>query len=233
MLRLISRSKQVPFGFKFHQPQTGWRSRNFASFERIVEDLIRHRKANPAVTAKYKLATDYNTVAAEVDLYNAMRCEKMKWYDYITGISLRPAGGQASVIPFTERPNRSLGLQLKKVAVGASVIIEWIKSGGEAVQQSLANERASICTECPLNERGDWTRFFTVPISEGIRAEMQRRKQWKLETPFDSQLCVCAACSCPLPLKVHMPIDKILAKIPEESKEALAPGCWIRKEGNL
>lgn len=230
MPRLVSRQKQVPFGFKFHQPQTGWRSRQFASFDRIVQDLIKHRLANPAITAKFNLATDYDNVANEVDEYNALRCEKMRWFEYIQGRTPQPAGGQAAVIPFRERPPIRRQGVFGKVAAGALVLVEWVKSKEEAVPKEKSTARAKTCAVCPLNEQGDWTSFFTVAVSEKIREELQKARAWDLTTEFDEKLKVCMACSCPLPLKVHIPIERILSRIPEESKADLAPDCWILAE---
>lgn len=233
MPRLVSRSKQVPFGFKFHQPQTGWRSRPFSSFDRIVQDLIRHRISNPAITSKFNLPTDYDNVANEVDEYNALRCEKMRWYEYIEGRTPLPAGGQAAVIPFQERPQRPRRQGVfGKVAAGALVLVEWVKSKEEAVPKEKSAARAQICARCTLNEQGDWSSFFTVAVSEKIREELQRARAWDLTTEFDEKLKVCSACSCPLPLKVHIPIDRILSRIPEESKADLDPDCWILAEAN-
>lgn len=229
MYRLVSRQKQIPNGFIFYQPQTGWKAPRFASFDRICNDLIAHRRANPFVTKKFNLATDFNAVAEEVDAFNAQVCVRMGWNDYVSNMAV---GGQPAGVPFQElQPLKTSLLDgLGRVAAGGKVILEWINSGEEAVPQAVADGRAAICATCPLNAKGDWTSFFTVPLANKIREALETRKSWNLHTPYDEGLIVCEACYCPLPLKVHMPFERIRSKISQESFDALAPNCWIRRE---
>lgn len=224
MARLISRQKQIPNGFVFYQPQTGWKAPRFASFDKIVDALVAHRKGNPFLAKKFKWNLDREAVAIEVDEFNAAICLKMGWTDYVT----LAAGGQ-STIPFPKALPQALE-SLGKLAAGGKVLVEWITSGQEAVENSLAESRAEVCSKCPLNAQGDWTSFFTVPVSRKIREALEARRNWNLTTSHDDKLKVCDACYCPLPLKVHMPIDRILSRIPQESFDALALDCWIRKE---
>lgn len=233
MPRLLSRQKLIPNGFVFLQPQSGWKAPKNISFNRLVDMLVAHRKGNTYLVKKYGLSTDPKVVADEVDEYNALFCQKMGWLEYID----LAAGGQPSLSPFPLlNQGRSLPHgqgQFAKVAAGGGVIIDWVRSKEDAVPAELSEKRAAICAKCPLNEKGDWTRFFTVPVSNGIRFALQKARGWNLTTSHDEELIVCSACDCPLPLKVHMPIQRIISKIPDDSKEALHPDCWIRKEGGL
>lgn len=226
MPRLISRQKQIPNGFVFYQPQTGWKAPRFASFDTIVNSLVAHRKGNPFITKKFNLSTDPAAVANEVDEFNAAVCVRMGWNDYVSN---QAAGGQPSGVPFSSSLPQALA-SLEKLAAGGRVLVEWINSGQEAVPNDLAEARAAVCVTCPLNAKGDWTSFFTVPVSNKIREALETRRNWNLSTTHDDALKVCEACYCPLPLKVHMPLDRILSRIPQDSLDALAPGCWIRKE---
>jgi hypothetical protein len=113
---------------------------------------------------------------------------------------------------------------------GSEALVEWITSGAEAVPQAQAERRAGRCVVCPLNGRGDWSRWFTVPVSNAIRAALRHRSEFKLQTSFDAQLGVCEACSCPNGLKVWVPKEKFYPHMTEESKAALDPNCWIREE---
>lgn len=90
--------------------------------------------------------------------------------------------------------------------------------------------RAAVCVECPLNGKGGWESYFTVPVSNAIRRELERKRTMKLETQFDDRVGVCEACSCPLQLKIWLPIENILSKVQPAQFDALAPGCWIRSE---
>lgn len=224
MPRLISRDRQIPNGFQWYESATGWKSRPWASFQEIVTSLIAHRKGNPALVEKNNLPTDYESVANSVDEYNALICQQLNWNDYIS----QSAGGQTA--PFRNRSEPSLFGKIGSAAGGAKILVEWISSKEEAVPIDLAEHRAAICVKCPLNKKGDWTRFFTVPVSNAIRAELEKARGWNLRTSKDAELFVCEACTCPLPLKLHMRIDRIIKNLSPQQKAALDPSCWITAE---
>lgn len=222
MIALRDRQKQIPNGLRFYQPETQWTPPPFSSFEVIVRGLMAHRMANLYLVQKHGWPVDYETVCAEVDAYNARICQQMGWREFITG------DGEPGV-PFTV-PRPSLRQNARAVVAGAETLVDWIKSGAESVDNDQSAQRAATCVACPLNGKGDLTRWFTVPLSNAIRAAYNQRTRWHLSTPQDAQLGVCEACSCPLKLKVHVPLPIILNRIPPESKAALHPNCWILKE---
>lgn len=113
---------------------------------------------------------------------------------------------------------------------GGATLVDWLESGAQAVPADQATERARICSECPLSDKGDWTRHFTGPVTEAIRVHLERRKSMQLSTPHDEVLGICSACLCPLKLKVHMPLANILDRMPDDVAQSLAPGCWILSE---
>jgi hypothetical protein len=216
-IRLKSRLSSPPNGFYFRQAETGWELTTW-DFQQLCNELQKHRRANP----QYRLQLDMASIQDEVDVVNAARVS-----------TIPNAEGflqQGDLAPPKPMPQRNLGQSLRSVAAGGRTIIEWIKSGAEAVAPELANKRASICAECPKNAPGDWTAFFTVPVSKAIQFELEKRKEMDLKTDYDDKLRVCSACLCPLPLKVHMGIDAIMKRLPEESKSELVPECWILEE---
>lgn len=101
---------------------------------------------------------------------------------------------------------------------------------GPITDRNLAEQRAAVCAVCPLNQAGDWTAIFTVPVSLTLRAILGLLKGQGLTTSQDEKLHVCSACACPMKLKVWCRIHHITDHIPPESKAALAQGCWITKE---
>ena len=212
---------QIPGGLTFYQPETKFQTPKFASFDTIVRSVIAHRNGNPFLVKKNGWATDYESVASEVDAFNAAICQSHGWNQYIV------EGGPAIASPKSLTPQPSLLQSSRRLAAGASVLVEWLNDGAEAVPADLANGRALTCVGCPQNEKGDWTSFFTKPVSNAILNQLNRRREMKLTTPSDDKLGVCNACSCPLPLKIHMPLDRILPKMTAESKAALDPRCWI------
>jgi hypothetical protein len=225
MSRLKNRNKYIPNGFKFYDASLRWTSPPNASFQVICDGLRTARMANPGLSAARGLSTDPNVIAEEVDAFNSAICESHGWSDFITG----SAGGAAQV-PFPQPQHRPALNVVRNAAVGSSILIEWISSGAEAVPQEQANRRAEICSRCPLNKKGDWTSWFTGPVSSAIKAALGKKNDFKLSTPFDEQLGVCEACSCPMSLKVFVPFDKFYPKMTQPAKDALDKNCWIKSE---
>ena len=232
-VRLISRQKFIPGGFRFFQPEINFRAQRNASFDVIVNSVIRARAANPAKLNIHKWSLDYNIVANEVDEFNSKICQAHGWDDYIQV-------PQLPTVPKAQPPNQAKALQslkdaavrAKELVAGAKTLIEWIDSGDNAVGQDLANHRAIICSTCPKNEPGDFTKWFTVPAAELIRRQVQKAQTRSLSTVRDEQLNLCTACHCPLRLKVHVPIDWITKRISPDQMTNLrqAPACWIPAE---
>lgn len=225
MAKLISRDRFIPGGWQFYQPEIKFTARPNMSFRGLVEALINARQANPHLVQKHGWSLDYDTVANEVDLFNATICEQMGWTDYFSAGT--PESGRRSFPhPQTHlHPSRA-----GAVVGGAKILVDWIKSGAEAVPAEQAEKRALVCSRCPLNERGDFSRWFTVPVSEAIRATIADRNGMGLKTSHDEQLSICGACLCPLKLMVHIPLEMKLKSMNQESKDALWENCWIRAE---
>lgn len=167
----------------------------------------------------------------EVDAANAIRVAAMpNTESYIV------TGGNP--IPKTQAPSTVEKLQhvagaVKRIETGAAALLAWEKSGDKPVVPVVSSARAAICAECPNNGKGDLTRWFTVPIAEMIRGQMQRLHDLKLETSSDKDLGVCEACSCPLRLKVHTPFKFVKMAVTPEIEADLnisAPECWMLTE---
>jgi hypothetical protein len=219
MATLREPQKSIPGGFVFLQPETKWSPPPFSSLDSIVQQLIQHRKGRPDLIQKYGWHLDPAVVYQEVMAYNVAKCQQMGWTDYLIG--------SAEAIPFHPSRPRNILQKVRDVAGGAEVLIDWIKSGEEAVPVTLANKRAAICVACPMNKPGGLEAVFTVPIANAIHAAMQKRLDMKLTTEHDDKLHVCEACSCPLALKVFLPLDRILSKLKPTVQQALHPSCWI------
>jgi hypothetical protein len=225
--RLRSRVRPIPNGLRFAQPELKWDSvkalGKFPSWEQMVQAIIAVRAANPAQLEKHGWSLDTATVADELDQYNTRICLSTRgWEGFVRG----PEGESPPKLP----PPGSLVSNLQHAAVGGKVLVEWIESGAQAVPIQKAIDRAKVCSICPLNGSGGLLKYFTVPVSEAIRAAVSKRAEWKLETRYDDQLGVCTACDCPLKLKVHMPIENILTRLKQEQMTKLHPNCWILTE---
>lgn len=181
--------------------------------------IIKHRLANPAITAKHKLSTDFDSVGRELVAFQQARG------------ALPPTVLPKPAPPMSPPPSSGAVAEavaaVKKMASGAALLFEWQESGQAPVDSELSAKRASICVDCPKNDQGGFTKYFTASVSENIRKRFQKLHDMKLTTPSDAVLGVCSACLCPLKLKVHTPLDLIVKRMKPEVRADLAPQCWI------
>lgn len=107
----------------------------------------------------------------------------------------------------------------------------WLGSGGECVDIKEAERRAAICAVCPKNHRTEgWLLgLFTRPAIRGIRMQLERKCDMRLETSLDPLLGLCTACFCVLILKVWTPPEMILKHLKPKTKAKLHPDCWIHR----
>ncbi len=227
-MRLVDRVKPPPGGYRYYVAQTNWSITPWVSFDVAVAEIVRHRLGNPYISSQNGWSTDPAVVADELDAFNTAVCQQMGWNAYIT------EGGLPTAIPKARRSVSSSLQNLARAAgnlvSGVQTIAEWEIAGGHLVEQLLADQRATICSDCPRNVPGDLSSWFTQKAADLIRSQLESRNRMNIETASDDKLGICEACACPLKLKVHTPLDIILSKMSAESKAALDPRCWILKE---
>lgn len=224
---LLSRRQFPPGGFLFFEARTNWSSTPGFTFDQTVEEIIRHRLANPRFASQWN--TDVDTVAEELDAYTCVRIAMDSNYC---------SGGSPNFpsVPLTPRPwpgLPSVGAVaggVRKVVTGIAVLLDWLGAGGKPVAPERAEARAALCDGCPQNTQGNLTDFFTVPTSEMIRKQLAIRTDLKLSTTHDDWLHVCMACFCPMKLKVHTPLQHILKHLQPDQRAKLDSRCWIPKE---
>lgn len=225
MVRLKDREKQIPGGLTYYESALKWRPPPYSSFDVITRSLVQLRRANPFLAKKNGWSTDYNDVAALVDFYNAKICQAHGWDQYITD-----SGGPPNPKMVARSSNSSLSQGVVHAAAGANIIMDMFGPEGPIRDRELAEKRASICVECPMNGKGDWTRFFTVPAQAIIRKALGIVKDMDLTTGRDADLRVCTVCNCPLKGKVYARLKHIHAHLPPADKAKLPPTCWILTE---
>lgn len=226
MAKLKSLTAHPPYGFQFLQPETGQTTPFTGSFNFVVEQVIMLRKANPFLAERHGWSTDTRAVEHEVEQYNVARCIAGGWLDFV--LADDPNSPAPVYTPALEKKKRGPAVgSVKRVAAGVALLIEWLGNGAKPVEQELADKRAAICASCPKNGQGGITSYFTQPIAEKIRVQMEIRGDLQLRTPNDEKLGVCEACLCPLRLKVWTPIEHVIAHTSDEVKKELAPQCWI------
>lgn len=228
--KLKSRTQSPPNGFLFRQALTGWENDKVCppsqwDFFLLCRELQKHRMANP----KYKLPTDLTVIQNEVDARNAARIAAMPGAESYVMADPVPSFQVAPAPQLLQR----LAAAAKAVSVGAETITDFMDSGESPVALELAEKRASVCVVCPLNERGDLSRFFTIPAANRIRKQIELKEGRGLKTSKDELLHICSACLCPLKLKTWFPLPLIVKHMDEDVRAQLnqdSPVCWIIQE---
>lgn len=232
--RLKDRNKQIPNGYKFVQPETGWQAQRFASFYSIARDLKNHRLGRPDLVTKHGWRTDAEGVEFDVEQFNVRLCLQHGWGEYLDGLEVGGGLPPKSKTPSqqeVEQVGAAAG-RAKKIWSGVRTLNDWIDSGEPPVPAELSTKRATICAACPKNTTGDFTAWFTKPAAGAIQKQIEKLADRKLSTPMDDKINVCDVCLCPLKLKVHTPIAFIRTNINESVLVDLqkTPGCWIPTE---
>lgn len=237
-MRLKNRSHQIPNGLMFRQPEIKWDSRSklslHPSFDTLTRAVMAARLANPHYVTKHNWATDYEGVANDVDEFNAKVAMMMPGGQrFVTQV------GGGSPPPFYQAPNpqqqnalRAAAEKARKIWAGVRTLSEWYESKEPAVPQELAEKRAKTCTECPLNEGGDLTKWFSNVAAEAIKRQVAKFSERNLKTSYDDKLFTCTACFCVNSLAVHAPIEIKTKNISEEVWAELRSGknCWQLSE---
>jgi hypothetical protein len=203
-------------------PITQW------DFYALCRALQKHRQANP----RYKLDTNMQSIEQEIDNVNAMRVASMNGADSYV---INDAAASFPQAPAPVGRLQQVAAAVKRVSAGADTLNEWEDSGEPPVAAGVSQHRASVCAICPQNEKGDLSRWFTLPLAAFIKRKIEWIHKLKLVTSYDDQLGVCGACLCPLKLKVHTPISFVLKHMSEDVKTALQPQnprCWVLKESD-
>lgn len=233
--KLVNRSMQIPNGYTYLQPETKWRPTRYSSFTFLVAQVINHRLGNTVLAEKYP--TSLEEVSEEIDVYNAEICARNGWTKYIRWEeNWTPPPKLAAMMEADKEKQSALGSPsgVFRAAIrsytGVVTLADWLGSDGKAVPPEQSEARALVCATCPQNQSGDLTSFFTKPVADLLRRQIEQRTSMKLATPEDDRLGVCAACGCPLKLKVHVPLKFIKQHMREPEKHSLDKRCWILSE---
>ncbi len=233
MTRLKSRELQIPGGFRWLQPETGFQTRPFASFQSIVNAVCVHRRGNKALLDK-GLATDPSVVADEVEAFQVRLCEANGWTNYL---SVSGGGAAIPFQPMSSQDQKRLDVAAsvaKKLWSGIKTISDWLEAGAPSVPQAQAESRAATCVACPFNGQGGLESWFTRPAANSLARQLERVKSKQLFTNLDDKLGVCSekdgdgGCLCVNKISVHVPIEiKVKHMAPGVR---LHPSCWVTSE---
>jgi hypothetical protein len=124
-----------------------------------------------------------------------------------------------------DRLEVNLLARAQSLAGGVATLTAWLGSGGETVEISVAQKRTDICLACPLNAPGS---ALVESVARAIKAQVELRNSMGLRTRGIKSLRTCSACECYLPLKVFVPMNRILPD--EAERQKLHPSCWLLNE---
>lgn len=162
-------------------------------------------------------------IELEVDTYLAKVAHDHNWTDYFITADANIAP------PIPSDPGIKKNMGVRAALVGIKTLAEMVGSEGP-VEKPSAENRAAICVVCPKHEKGTWESLFTIPAARAARKIIGIVHGASLTTSNDENLRVCGACGCPCLAKVWARIEHIQKHMDDETKAALAPGCWIVAE---
>lgn len=119
----------------------------------------------------------------------------------------------------------NLTARVQSYTNGLSVLKDWLGDGGECVPQDLAQTRTDICNKCPMNQPGN---MLVEGTARAIKEQMKLKNKLGMRTDGIKSLQSCSACSCWLPLKIWVPIDRI--RPTEDERSSFDPNCWLLHE---
>lgn len=137
-----------------------------------------------------------------------------------------PADKKKGVRAALDRASRSA----RAAATGGKVLVDWLGSRARPVVIDIAQRRADVCLECEHNKEGHSFLRLTAETVKAIAEQMQAREALKLRVEGEERLKACDVCACPLPLKVHVPLNNILQHTDEATLNAFPPWCWVTTE---
>jgi len=215
----LSHTTFPPGGWQFTQPQTGWSNPSpmGTTFDGTVAKIYEMRRKNPAICLRHKLPMDMPSIAKELDLYTRRRI----------GMPMPTPPAPTTAIGGFSSPILSNIMDIKKLAIGAGLLMEWNSSGAGKVSEFESNARAKVCAECRLNSLPNYEHWLKVPVAGSLTARTEQLKALKLVTSHDAKLGLCDATYCPTSYLVHAPRPILDKRIGPKVRPNLDAKCWI------
>lgn len=143
------------------------------------------------------------------------------WWDVVQAeLCLDPTTGYPCV---ESEPEPERKMQITDLLRFFNTMQAWgLKRGFDRVSPEIAQERARVCEECPMNT--------TVKGCTGCQGVVRWVGEYLTDEEAaigDGKLHNCGVCKCVLSLKVHLPSDVI--KAAEKSGLSYPDQCWVGK----
>lgn len=165
------------------------------NFTQLVTRVVDHRKAN-------NLPVPFNIS----EIVEESVCKERP--ELCEGYKPKP--------PLNQKLTLSLAVRLTKTLIAA---------GGKRVDQSEADQRASICSTCDDNIEPDGcTGCSNRIIKQAVEFIVGGNK-----TSYDSTLKSCKHCGCFNAAQVWLPLKSLQDAATDDENEALPDHCWKRK----
>lgn len=222
MTASFSRTQFPPGGWQFHQAHTGWSNPHpmMTTFDQCVQAIIKHRTQNPALCLKHGLSKDPVVVGNELENFTRLRC----------GIPAPAPPAQPAILPGVAAGVVGSVDEIKRLALGSSILVAWEESGDVAVDQGVAEERARVCAACPLNSVQKYEEWLRHPLTGMLKYRMVRVSAMKLSTRSDARLGLCEGLYCPTPILVHEPSGIVTKKMEQKGSVKLDDSCWLKSQ---
>jgi hypothetical protein len=227
--KLKDRNRPCPGGYGFFDSATNYRAGQLEDFYTQCRGVQMARMGNPGYTNRYNKSVDLSAIQEEVDEQWAQWCADHGYMDFVVRVNAPTGGAVAQAPPPHLTPKaRNLNKAAGLAVVGIQTLAEMFGPDGP-VDRETAEAQASVCAACPKNDKGDWTRLFTIPAAAAVRKLLEMVKGEQFTTTKDSELKVCTACGCPIRAKLWTRKEHVLKHMPKEDFDDLDPDCWIRK----
>lgn len=230
-----------PGGWQFFQPETNWGAPSpmVYTFMQQVSNIQAMRKQNP----RFHLATDFLTVARELESYTCRRLENHPKYCITDDGDEKKKSSPQSASPESTAPEGEAVAEVggRDSKIDPRALREWLGAGLKPVDRALAEKRAAICavcpensesSNCPVERRKSWQAWFTAAVANALRKYIAIRYAIRAETSKDEELGKCLACHCELQLKVHTPLHHLRDNMDEPTIQRLrrVKKCWVMNE---
>lgn len=110
---------------------------------------------------------------------------------------------------------------------GAKTLTEWLGEGGITVDQETAQRRTDTCLKCDLNQFGNQ---IVDVVAAAIKKTVELKNDLGLTTNGIKNLETCQLCSCPLRLKIFVPISNVKRSLTPKEFELAPAFCWMVTE---
>jgi hypothetical protein len=162
---------------------------------------------------------DLNNIASELETFTRRRL----------GIPMPQPPSPSTLIPGLSADIIANVDDIKRMASGAGLLMEWDVNGAAPVDKETANARALVCAACPQNSVAKLEAWQTVPVATSLKSRISRLNALKLTSASDAKLGLCAVIYAPNALIVHAPAVVLDKRVKPATRQNLDAKCWITK----